>query len=529
MLDWNRVELGFERFLELLAKDTRLRPEFEASRSVFFVDARVARTAQAERRHLEWFLLERPSEVLAGIPALVWQEAWRASLPEPAAELVAAFLESLPGAFEVTSLVQGEGLWVRDLFTQGEHPVVEARATATLAAGDLLVGRLFPIGGGAYLLSPAVTVFRNLELVTAVRRDLEGMRRARRGVLRIQQLELEHLFHTGALVEQPRATPAEGRARARAALLELGLGERAIDGVLARLARGAREADGRTVSEVLSELAFETPVELSSARLVLAELWDVERGALAGEAGASGSTHDARAALAAFDAGRAQGQDLEALFRELERDLGLDEELDGDDEEDPVAPDFPGVVGAMVEEFLWETEREQGVARARAFDSLRLFGGYAAELGMFEELGVAHLLDFSARWVLDESHLDSPEEVATLLEALACFCRWSEERHDLPLWKLFGATLAALQSSVPRHVRLRRAAPRGSGRGAFVVHALDGERVQLRARSGEERSLAVSPEQRAHLVVGDLVRVAGRGAEAAVGAGYPAEVAALVQ
>ncbi|MEQ1895420.1 MAG: hypothetical protein ABL998_23020, partial [Planctomycetota bacterium] len=217
MLDWNRVELGFERFLELMAKEKRLQAEFVASRTDFFVAASAARTAHAERRHLEWFLLERPSEVLGAIPALAWQEPWRASLPEPAAEVASGFLESLPGAFELSSLVPGEGLWVRDLFTQGEHPVAEARATATLAVGDLLVGRLFPAGGGVYLLSPAVTVFRNPELLAAVRRDLEGMRRARRGVLRIQQLELEHLFHSGALLEAPRATAADGRAQARAA------------------------------------------------------------------------------------------------------------------------------------------------------------------------------------------------------------------------------------------------------------------------------------------------------------------------
>jgi hypothetical protein len=527
MLDWNRVELGFERFLELLATETGLPAEFEASRAVFFVDTAAARTAQAERRHLEWFLLERPSETLGAIPALHWQERWRASLPEPAAELVSGFLESLPGAFELTSLVPGEGLWVRDLFTQGEHPVAEARATATLAAGDLLVGRLFPAGGGVYLLSPAVTVFRNAELLAAVRRDLEGMRRARRGVLRIQQLELEHLFHGGAPVAAPRANAAEARAHARTALTELGLERRAVDGVLARLARAAREGDGRAVTEVLNELAFETPVELSSARLILAELWDAERGALAGENSATG--HDAHAALEAFDAGRREGKDLEQCFRDLERDLGLDEEPDADDEEEPSAPDFPGVVGAMVEEFLWETEREEGAARARACDGLRLLGGYAADVGVFEEFGPGHLLDFCARWLLDESGLASPDEAARVLAAVGAFCRWSEERHDVPLWTKFGPTLTALESSVPRHIRLRRAAPQGSGKGAFEVLALETEHVVLRARSGEERRVAVSAEQRALLAPGDLVRLTGSGERTRVGAGYPAEIAAYVK
>jgi hypothetical protein len=418
-------------------------------------------------------------------------------------------------------------LWVRDLFTQGEHPVAEAQATARLAVGDLLVGRLFPAGGGAYLCSPAVAVFRNPELLAAVRRDLEGMRRARRGVLRIQQLELERLFH-GATEEIARVAPGEARARAREALLELGLEARVIDSVLARLARAAEEHDGRAVTEILNELAFDTPVELTSARLVLAELWDVERGAPAGENDPEPGTQDASAALAAFDARRAEGKDLELCFRELERDLGLDE-TDGDEEEDPGAPDFPGVVGAMVEEFLWETEREEGAARAQAFAPLRLFGTYAADVGVFEELGSPHLLDFSARWLLDEGKLATPEDALAVLRALGAFCRWSEERHHVALWSSFGETLGALEQAVPRHVRLRQAAPRGAGRGAFEVLALASGRVTLRTRSGEERTLAVNAEQSACLAPGDLVRIAGSGADATVGAGYPSEVAAFVK
>ena len=161
----------------------------DRSRGEFFGDPGAAGTPGAEVRHLEWFLLERPSEALGGIPAHVRQAEWRAALPAESAEVPASLRESLPGAFEVTALIGAEGVWVRDLFTQGEHPVAGTRAAGTLAAGDLLVGRLFPAGGGTFLLSPGVAVFRNTALLAAVRTDLQEMRRVRRGVLRVQQLE----------------------------------------------------------------------------------------------------------------------------------------------------------------------------------------------------------------------------------------------------------------------------------------------------------------------------------------------------
>jgi len=528
MLDWNRLENGFERLLELLNHDPRVLAEFEASRALFFVDGEGARRAQAERRHLEWFMLERPCEALGAVPAVAWQEPWSALVGEPVEELASALLESVPGAFEVTSVVSGEGFWVRDLFTGGEHPVAEARVAGSFAAGDLLVGRLYPTESGVYFVSPAVTLFRSAPLLAAVRRDLEGMRRARRGVLRIQQLELEHLFHTGALAESARPKPAEGRARAREALAAMGLETRAIERVLARVARGARAGDARTVTEVMNELAFETPVELASARLVLAELWDIERAALAGDPGASSAGADAEAALAAFDEGRARGKDLESLFHELERSLGLEDEAEGD-EEDPVAPDFPGVVGAMVEEFLWDVGREEGPERAHELEPLRLLGKYAADVGLFEELGVTRLLDFSARWLLDESGLVEEREAQRLLDALAAFCRWSEERHEVKLWSPFERDFASLRAAVARHLRLRRAAPHGPGKGVvYEVKAIADGTAMLRSRSGDEQSVPLTEAQVVELEPGDVVRLAQRGRQSFVGAGYPGALAKLV-
>src|SRR5439155_8854187 len=145
MSTWDRIELGFEHMQGLVVADAPLRAEFEHSRTEFFAAPEVA--VGGQRRHLEWFLLERPSASLGGVPAQVWRDSWGAEFGAYP-ELTHSLLESIPGAFEVTSVVIGEGLWVRDLFTLGEHPVVEDQADTELAVGDLLVGRLFPLHGG---------------------------------------------------------------------------------------------------------------------------------------------------------------------------------------------------------------------------------------------------------------------------------------------------------------------------------------------------------------------------------------------
>ena len=530
MLSLQDIELGFERYLELLMRDERVAREFEQSRAEFFAEPLAARVANAERRHLEWFLLERPSAELAAVPAQAWQEEWRASLAGAPAELATSLAQSLAGAFEVTSLTPGEGLWVRDLFTLGEHPILEARASLSIQVGDLLVGRLFPAGGGAFLLSPAASVFRSPDLLEAVRVDLQAMRSARRGVLRVQQLELEHLFHGPGALQSAPASSEEALERAEKGLRDLGIAPAEVARALKQVRRGMRAGDASVLTDILNRLAFETGVDLAAARLVLAELWElVAQREPSAKPASSDAAEDARAALAAFDRGRAQGKDLEQLFRELERDLGVDE-VDDPDEEPPEddaagAPDFPGVVGAMVEEFPGELGGEEGAERARRFERLREFGTYAQDVGVFDDLGSARLVDFSARWVLDEGRLATPEEAQALLDALAAFCRWCEERHGVPLWKDFEPTLARLRSSLPRHLVLRRHASPGAGQGASRVVRVADRSALLRDLSGNELAVELTDVQAEHLRAGDLVRVGTRAGAPALGPSYPPELA----
>jgi hypothetical protein len=201
MLTWQTIERAIDRLVDEVRANPALAAEFEESRREFFAVPE-GDAPEAQRRHREWFLLERPSLVLAGVPAAILEARWA----EDNGELSSALLQSLPGVFAVTTLVPGEGLWVHDLATQGEHPVVESDASTELQPEDVLVGRMYPVGGGLFRLSPAMAWFRSPMLVRALRADFERQRSARRGVLRIAQLELERLFHGVEIV--PARSPA---------------------------------------------------------------------------------------------------------------------------------------------------------------------------------------------------------------------------------------------------------------------------------------------------------------------------------
>lgn len=517
------LERGIAHYVTLVHASPPLRDELARSRSAFAGD-REAEVDAGSRRHLEWFLFERPSESLEGVPVEVLQAAWHEACEGAERDLFEALLGSFSSAF-VVETVEDAGLLVRDVFGLGQHVILEPDAAAGLVEGDLLVGRVFPVetapGERGMLLSPAVQCLRDATLVEALERDVERLRSTRRGVLRIQQRELEQMFF---LVGGPSGEAPEGgdpRPAARAGLVEAGLPEgraqEVVDQVLA--------ATGDPVTEILNDLAFHTQVDLEIARRALVELWAernaVEPGADSGRAsdgpaaaeaparrngqdatpvalegvpetasdsragsegpatrrgplqffGAARSSPPAaaeaeerpadalapgavRAALESFDAGRAKGRDLEELFSQLESDLDLADPGSGEDDEG--APDFPGVVGAMVTEFRWESERVDPSA-AQGFDwsGLDAFAETMGGLGLFEDLTSDAVIGFAARTALDEGHVRSAEDVQRLLDTLLAFAVWCDRDHGLTLAGDVRSAREALATSLPRLLEVR--------------------------------------------------------------------------
>jgi hypothetical protein len=587
-----QIDRALEQLLEVALRTPAVGGEYEASRREFFrtppqaVLPRAALSAEARlasRRHLEWFLLERPCNALDGVPVeSVLARVDELGPDDIEEEALRALLSSTCGVFEVTGVSVGEGAWVKDLGALGEYPLHEPEGSHAFEIGDVLVGRLFGIGDALHRLSPAAGFFRSEKLHQALIDDLARAREQRRGVLRLSQLEIEAMFWPS--VVEPAVDPVEV---ARAFLGESGFDETTIDGIFEELALTPFDPTltvyglDDALAAILERLAFETTVDLDGARRVLILAWprlaapevapelrglglaadavepttedeqaEVEPPqSLARAQRAGRSSRDVRSAIEAFDRGRSAGRDLDELFKELERELELDEEeraaRGGSDEEaesededsdgatadesapataEALAPDFPGVVGAMVEEFLWETNSQGGAL-------LRLFAEFGADIGVFENVGAHQLLVFTTIWLPERGALQTPDDVRRMLDVLQAFCAWCEEVHDVPLLAAFRSVLGGIDVALARiaHANRARSDERDLQRGEmFEVVALGRAQVTVCDSRGNVHDARLDARIAEHLLVGDRLR-ATRSAQGAleVHCCYPAEVARL--
>ena len=541
-------EQGLALYTALVGAEPDLARELEASRVDFGpVPADPSDRELYDRRHLEWFLFDRHCESLQGAPVEAlfgrWQERARDELPE-VKELESAYLESIAGVFEVTSSRAGTGVVVDDLLGLGTYEVEEREAAAELEPGDLVVGRLHPIDAGRHRFSPAAGAFRNKELLQALRGDLERMRRERRSVLRIQQNELEKLFFSSASSPvppapgapgAPGATYEDGQERALEAMRAAGIAPETCGEVLSAVGDSIALGDPGLINDILDQLAFDTQVDLEELRRAFAEMADAHRRRSASNSGAGAEPPKRKVAeaLHEFDRGRAAGGDLEELFATLERNLGVEGVEQGVALLDGPELGFPGVVGAVVEEFLWDVGRQQGEDAARRMEPLRLFARYANKLDVFEELGVEDLLDFCARWMLDEGGLDAAQ-ARVLLQALESFCEWCEHQHKHPLMTEFAETLGALKETVPRLIELRASTPGDPlSPGAYRVCAVERDRALVErvapAGDGSERvHVPVDTDFAEGLCENDLVCLT-EAEPPRIGRLYPAELEGVLR
>jgi len=510
------TEHAFGLLARLAREGPPLSAEMEGSVAEFFDGPIPAGDALATlhhaRRHLEWFLLERHSAGLFGVPAERLLDQWRAmakeaQLPE---EAIGVIQDSFTGAFEVTGLAE-DGAWLSDMAGLGDYAL--QRPPASLAVGDLLVGRLYLSGDGLYIASPGIGVFRDPSLRAAIERDLGRAREEGAKVLHLSQFELERLFFRSQASPGGEGDPV---AEAQAILLEEGLTSGEVDTLLESLSRspfdGARLVSGASdiLGGVLDELAFETQVDLERVRTALTKAWLALSEPDGGNSPSPAQPgRDRRSALESFDQGRAAGRDLDELFGELARDLQLSGEAEPDPGEVSPAPDFPGVVGAMLDEFRWEVEQQEGAEVAARHASLAPLGEYSAHLGRFEELDRTELLRFTAFWIPERGGLDG-EGARHLLESLGSFCSWAEAAHEMPLATEFAPTLAGLRGSLPRIVELNQALPEPpeESRGVLYEVCSDerGHYAGLLDREGQTHQAQVDPTLAESLRAGDRLR-----------------------
>jgi len=527
-----------------IATDPAWRDEFAASQREFFPGGKPHEdNAAARRRHLEWFLLERTD---THGPELALERVLRAWMPELDAgedDWIAGLRQTHVGVLEVTGIQQGEGLWLRDLGGRGEFPVAEQAASRFVHVGDIIAGRLFPIGGGVHRLSSASAFHRDERVLEALRVDFEQARTERRGVLRVGQREVESMFFRGNLEENDAVEDA------RRLLLDSGVEAEAVEVFLEELAQAPFDEDRLVhgaqdvLSEILDDLAFESAVDIDAARRALLAAWAqmARRGPGDGPSLTPSSAHGSAAqnphaevaqAVSRFEDRRRAGEPVAQLLDELERDLALGDDHRDAAEGDPI-PDFPGVVGAMVEEFLWETSASSGADAAEAHANLRDLGRSAESVGVFENLRARDLLVYAGWWLPENETLGGSDDARARMASLAVFCRWAEAEHEVALHTEFHETLTRLGRSLPRVAEANQRRTRGARRDEgelYEVLALDGGAARVRARTGGEHEAALEPDLAQWLRGGDRVRGTLRAdGRLAVYCCYPPEVAELSQ
>ncbi|MCR9248515.1 MAG: hypothetical protein NXI31_26100 [bacterium] len=384
--DQTALDQALTGFAERVFSDERLVSEVRRARREFFgeTDAATSPGAAAERRFLEWYLLERESEVLGEVPC----DVARLDVPD-------SVLGSLVGAFQVVG-VATDCATGKDL--QDGTMLELVVPTGSLEVGDLMVGRLYAVGTGRYLPSTVASVFRpGGSLGQAFSGDVERLDLGRR----LQQVELEHVL----LRPQERAAAARaaeesvgGRAHTAPLehleadlerLLQSLPKEYSATAISERLAAAARP--GPVLGPLLDELAFETDADLDAARKTLLAIWNAHHADdppadAAPESGPPGETLGERM-VRALDAGLQSESDIDGVFAELEEMAGL-EPGSADDGENPfdrepgddgstrrteLAGESEGDAGAggagepvgdlspLVEEFVWETSPSEPI------------------------------------------------------------------------------------------------------------------------------------------------------------------------
>ena len=451
-MDVQTIEACLTRLGSAVQQDPELLAACAASlRGYFGPNLGRGRDAAAARRHLEWFLCEQASG-----SGLVLDEVWarhgEALALEP--ECRRALRDSHTGVFEVTGVRTGDGFWLRDLGSLGEYPVRESEASALVQVGDVVAGRLYPLGNGDHALARSAFVRRSPSLLQALRADLSEARKARRGVVRIGGGELEAMFAPPA---DPEVDPV---AAARKLLATAGAAPADIERWMQDLAQapfdprrivhGADDA----LAPILDALAFDTSVDLDEARRVLIAAWHAlarlgpGQGASLVPASAPGGEGAVETALARFRQGTQEGRPLSQMLDELERELDIT--IEPDEDELAPAPDFPGVVGAMVTEFLWETAAEHGVQAAAELRSLESLGESARDVGVFENLSPLDLARWAGMHVLEAGLVRGAGEAQALVAALRRFVRWAREVHEVDLGAEGEALLKRLEAQLPR-------------------------------------------------------------------------------
>ncbi len=253
----------------LQAEHARARREFFGGDDPMYAVGDAALEA-AEIRFAEWFLLERENDNL-GLQPIVHFRDLHKSADEASFELLSSSLTSM---FIVESN-KTERPRVRDL-QGGERHDLEG-VPDPVRPGDILVGRLFEAGTGAYIPSCVMAILAaSPQVAVAFQKDLKGLGVDRR----LTQAELEHLLFRRwgeSAAERSQAQAETKPVEHVEAELEKLFEQAGIAGQYSTTDLSAAvkllEEPGPALADFMDQMAFDTDIDLERLRGTMAELW----------------------------------------------------------------------------------------------------------------------------------------------------------------------------------------------------------------------------------------------------------------
>ncbi len=537
------IDAALTALVERVLAEPHIEAELQRARREFHGEGAVAAHAAAERRFLEWFVLERQSEVLGDVPADVTRL--------DADESVAG---SLVGAFAVVG-VATDCATAKDL--QDDQMLDLVVPTGSLAVGDLVVGRLYVVGTGRWLPSTVASIFRpGGSLGEAFAHDVQRLELDRR----LQQVELEHVLLRPQEQAQRERDRAERESTARSAARATATGtakpapvgeplerlEARLDGLLQnyrtagddrqwsateiseRLAR--TERPGVVMGPLLDEVAFETEADLDAVRRVLLEIWnshhpEVQRpDGPAGDAGRAersegppGETLGERM-VRHLDDGLRSSRDLDGVFAELEEMAGLEpgsaddgsNPFDGPaaDGDESAARPGGGDLTPLVEEFLWETEPDE-VVQQTLRTWVELQGNAAVPRVDLDLVTGEDLMRVLLHVFLGAPPAERSGAVRAAYAAFEQFYAWVKTTQELDvedqLTGCRGALLDQLDRLTTAGRKLSTPEAAGSRPAMFEIEEILGDGFGMRTDEGDGHWLEVDGDVLAQLCVGDLL------------------------
>ncbi len=516
--DAQAAAAGISKLAQLLAADPKLQPEIQRARREFFGQQAVANgvvpgvAAPAEHRFAEWFALERESETLGDVPIEVLPYANLE--PEVGGSFVSVFL--------VTS-ANPHSAMARDLQDDGMLDLLVP--PGSLLPGDLVVGRLYPVGAGQWTPSTAAAVFRpGVAIGQAFSRDVQRLGLSRR----LWQVEIEHLLlrrpdqARSPTSSGPDEVPLEHLEAELEQLLDAGGCELGVTEISSRLAAASRL--GPAMGPLLEELAFDTAVDLDRVRAVLLQLWNLLHRDDEPTAEESSDTPEAvppglglgEQLARALEQGLAQKQDVEELFARLGRMAGIDPaELDDDaedvDEEAAqlLADEDGGDLGPLVEEYLWEMKRQEGPAAGALRQWADLQSNAPVPRNDVESITPSDVVRLLLHVYLGAPTAGAATAVRTTFAELRHFADWLALTQEMALTPVLdgcqGSFLDQLDRLQAAGTALSTAAEGNVRPGLLHVEAVDARGFGARDDDGEDHWIAAPAGAMPHLRVGDMV------------------------